>query len=70
MVPDRWGMSNIEPAVAAAQVSNEFSVRVAKKAIDASKQEGQAAIALLESATETAKVAQEPRGDGRVDVVA
>jgi len=68
--PDRWSMSSIDQAVSAAQVSSEFSMRVAKKAQDASKQQGESAIALLESAQKTAETAQAVGRDGRVDVAA
>ena len=47
--------SAISAATAPGQTACEVSLRVARKALDASKAEGQAAISLLESAVEFQK---------------
>lgn len=66
--------SSIPAQIAQAQLSQlktsgEISTRVARKALDAQQEQGQAAIDLLKSATEVAKAAS--RGsDGRLDVTA
>jgi hypothetical protein len=47
--------SAVSAALAPNQMASEVSIRVAKKALDASKAEGEAAISLLESAVQFQK---------------
>ena len=53
-----------------AETSNQISIAVARKAIDAQKQEGEAAIQLLEAAAKTAPGASPDGLGAQVDVAA
>ena len=55
-------------SVARANVEQPVSILVARKAMDAAKLQGDAAIALLEQAAEFAKNPPIVDGDGHVDV--
>lgn len=54
----------------AARLDSEISVRVAKKSLDAQKVEGEAAIALLKAAADTASSTSGSPLPGRVDLLA
>jgi hypothetical protein len=63
-------MSSI-PALSNLDLSNQVSVLVAKKAMDAQRQQGEAAIQLLKAASESAPSEQGAADDsGGVDVYA
>lgn len=59
-------IASLASSIAQIQTSNSISVAVAKKSLDAQKQEGDAAIKLLEQA---AKTAPGSSGDARPDGV-
>ena len=52
------------------QLQQEVGMRVAKKSLDAAKQQGQAAISLLQSAAQVQKQAMEPGKGVHLDVTA
>lgn len=58
----------LDAALNAQRLESEISTRVAKKTLDASKAEGDAAVALIQSAVELGR--STVSGDGRVDVLA
>jgi hypothetical protein len=63
-------IASLATSLKQADVSNQISVAVARKTLDAQKQEGDAAIQLLEAAKQSAPGAS-PDGIGaRVDVAA
>jgi hypothetical protein len=73
MRADEPGMdiASLATSVKQLEVSNNISIAVARKAMDAQKQQGDAAIQLLEAAAKTAPGGANPDGlGGRVDVAA
>ena len=64
-------IASLATGIKQAELSNNISIAVARKAMDAQKQEGQAAIQLLEAAVQTGPTGASPDGLGRqVDVAA
>ena len=62
-------IATLATGIKQAELSNNISIAVARKAQDAQKQEGEAAIQLLEQAAQTAPGRASPVGlGGRVDV--
>jgi hypothetical protein len=55
-------------AIQAAQTQQEVGMAVAKKSLDATKQQGQAAISLLESAAQIQKMSLNPSVGRKLDV--
>lgn len=65
---ERYVQINSEPNLASVRLDSEISTRVARKTLDAQKQEGEAAVELIKSAAETSEaVSQDP---SRLDVLA
>lgn len=62
-------MMDAIPGVGQVDLSSQISVAVARKAMDAQKQEGQAAIQMLESASKVQSQEAHASKDGGIDVV-
>ena len=63
-------MSQIDASLTGIDLSSRISVAVAGKAMDAQRQEGDAALALLQAAAEVAEAAASQPPSGRLDTYA